>query len=284
MFNRYPCFFSMFACFLLAISFVASLYVWNSPLHRNHPSTIKKRFCSVFVMMIISPLIMKNFIFVERFQHLSLFELLGIRLPGLITASVLPLLLTMVLFLGPLCMQGLSGLWKLYSEPRFLMSSLCDLILIRNVVVAPLAEEFTFRACMMPLLLQCFKPTTAIFVCPLFFGFAHAHHMLERIKSGISIKDVIIIACFQFSYTFIFGAYSALLLVKTGHFVAPFLAHAFCNLMGFPDFNEVLSHKNPKKSILIFLFVAGVVLWYNLLTPLTNHSLYSNDVFWVGNQ
>jgi len=50
------------------------------------------------------------------------------------------------------------------------MSNLTNLIWLRNHVVAPLSEEFTFRACMLPLLLQCFRPMTAVFVCPLFFG------------------------------------------------------------------------------------------------------------------
>lgn len=50
------------------------------------------------------------------------------------------------------------------------ISNLTNLIWLRNHVVAPLSEEFTFRACMLPLLLQCFRPLTAVFVCPLFFG------------------------------------------------------------------------------------------------------------------
>ena len=34
--------------------------------------------------------------------------------------------------------------------------------------------------------------------------------------------------------------YSALLFIRTGHFAAPFLVHAYCNFMGFPDFAEVI--------------------------------------------
>lgn len=44
------------------------------------------------------------------------------------------------------------------------------LIWIRNQIVAPFSEEFSYRSCMMPLLLQCLPPTTAILVNPLFFG------------------------------------------------------------------------------------------------------------------
>ncbi|KAJ4437554.1 hypothetical protein ANN_17699 [Periplaneta americana] len=59
-------------------------------------------------------------------------------------------------------------------EPMYWMSNLTNLIWLRNHVVAPLSEEFTFRACMLPLLLQCFRPMTAVFVCPLFFGVARS--------------------------------------------------------------------------------------------------------------
>ena len=44
---------------------------------------------------------------------------------------------------------------------------------------------------------------------------------------------------FQFAYTTVFGMYSAFLFIKTGHFAAPFIVHAYCNFMGFPDFMEV---------------------------------------------
>jgi membrane protease YdiL (CAAX protease family) len=37
-------------------------------------------------------------------------------------------------------------------------------------VIAPLSEEFTFRACMLPLLLQCMSPLSAVLLSPLLFG------------------------------------------------------------------------------------------------------------------
>lgn len=45
-----------------------------------------------------------------------------------------------------------------------------NLLWIRNHIVAPLSEEFTFRACMLPLLLQAFTPITSVLLTPLFFG------------------------------------------------------------------------------------------------------------------
>jgi len=81
------------------------------------------------------------------------------------------------------------------SEPMYWLGSVRTLIWWRNQIVAPLSEEWTFRACMLPLLLQCFTPTTAIFVCPLFFGVAHFHHVVERIKMGMGIKHALFISC-----------------------------------------------------------------------------------------
>jgi prenyl protein peptidase len=49
------------------------------------------------------------------FFQATLWQLLGLRMHGLLPAVVIPVFLTMVLFLGPLSMQGFSGLWKLYA-------------------------------------------------------------------------------------------------------------------------------------------------------------------------
>lgn len=65
----------------------------------------------------------------------------------------------------------------------------------------------------------------------------------------------------------------------SGHLMAPVIAHAFCNHMGFPAFNEVMGYPQPTRSKLIALFVIGLVLWMFLLFPLTTPWLYSNYVY-----
>lgn len=109
-------------------------------------------------------------------------------------------------------------------------------------------------------------------------------YYLERLlvhKKNAGI-DVIcfIFSGFQMTYTTLFGAYSAFLFVRTGHLAAPCIVHAFCNHMGFPDFSEVFTYKNPHKFIVASLFVVGLVAWCFLLAPLTQPSLYSNEIFW----
>lgn len=68
---------------------------------------------------------------------------MGLRLDGLLPALVLPSLVTCALFLGPLLHEALG----LSSIRRPTDSLVC----LRNYLVAPLAEEWAFRACLAPL-------------------------------------------------------------------------------------------------------------------------------------
>jgi prenyl protein peptidase len=96
-------------------------------------------------------------------------------------------------------------------------------------------------------------------------------------------KTAILISFFQFFYTSIFGIYSAYLFVRTGHFVAPFIAHAFCNHMGFPDVPDLLAQPQPKKTIFLILYVIGLFGWIILLPTMTTPKWFENNQFWFNN-
>lgn len=266
---------SLIGSFALGGLFVGSLYIWSSKHGRDHPTTIKQRFCSVFTVAVLSPVILKFFISAEKFSKYSTLDLLGLRLPGFLPAAILPLILTMVLFLGPLSMLNFDDIQQCLDVKYWFR----NLIWLRNIIIGPLAEEFTFRACMMPLLLQCYDSFTSIYICSLFFGLAHLHHVIERFKIGEPYKMLFIRAAVQFFYTTLFGGYSAFLFLKTGHFIAPFVVHAFCNAMAFPDFSKIFTYPNPKRTVIMCLFLLGVILWYLLLEPLTNYKLYENNIY-----
>jgi len=85
------------------------------PHSSDHPSTIKKRFFSVFVVMLISPFFIYLFSAPEVLKNYTIWEVMGLRKEGLLTAFASPLLLTMILFLGPLSVQLTNGIWKIYS-------------------------------------------------------------------------------------------------------------------------------------------------------------------------
>lgn len=238
-----PSYISLGSCFTLSCLYVSSLYVWSTTSDENrwvrayaeefkhpnvdldastthfsdHPTTIKKRFFSISVVSLISPLFVYFFSSENVFKHSTLWEVLGLRWSGFLSALIFPLLLTMILFLGPLSLQLSNSIWKIYSglknnsnsnsneneaetsrelseptgefrltfpEPKFWLHTCQNLLWLRNHVVAPLSEEFTFRACMMPLLLQSFTTTTSIFITPLFFGVGE---FLSRIMAILEI-------------------------------------------------------------------------------------------------
>uniref|UniRef100_A0A3B5BAW0 CAAX prenyl protease 2 n=1 Tax=Stegastes partitus TaxID=144197 RepID=A0A3B5BAW0_9TELE len=255
------CWVSVLSCLLLACSYVGSLYVWRSDLPRDHPAVIKRRFTSVLIVSGLSPLFVwawREFTGVRTGP--SLLALMGIRFEGLIPAIVLPLLLTMVLFLGPLMQLAMDCPWsftdgmRVAFDPWFWMLCLSDMRWLRNQVVAPLTEELVFRACMLPMLVPCAGPSTAIFTCPLFFGVDCIH------------------CVFQFSYTAVFGAYTAFIFIRTGHLMGPVLCHSFCNYMGFPAISTALEH--PHRLTVLSSYLLGVVLFLLFLFPFTDPSYY----------
>uniref|UniRef100_A0A1A8QX45 CAAX prenyl protease 2 n=1 Tax=Nothobranchius rachovii TaxID=451742 RepID=A0A1A8QX45_9TELE len=274
------CWFSVLSCLLLACSYVGSLYVWRSDLPRDHPTVIKRRFTSVLIVSCLSPLFVwawREFTGVRT--NSSLLALMGIRLDGLIPAIVLPLLLTMVLFLGPLMQLAIDCPWtfidgiRVAFDPSFWMLCLGDMRWLRNQVVAPFTEELVFRACMLPMLVPCAGPAAAIFTCPLFFGVAHFHHVIEllRFRQG-TMSGIFISAVFQFSYTAVFGAYTAFIFIRTGHLIGPVLCHSFCNYMGFPAISAALEH--PQRLTVLSSYLLGVFLFFLLLFLFTDPSYY----------
>ncbi|XP_056298558.1 CAAX prenyl protease 2 [Pseudoliparis swirei] len=274
------CWVSVLSCLLLACAYVGSLYVWRSDLPRDHPTVIKRRFTSVLVVSGLSPLFVLAWReFTDVRTGPSLLALMGIRLEGLIPAVLLPLALTMVLFLGPLMQLAMDCPWSFMDgvrvalDPWFWMLCLSDMRWLRNQVVAPLTEELVFRACMLPMLVPCAGPLAAIFTCPLFFGVAHFHHVIEllRFRQG-TLAGIFLSAVFQFSYTAVFGAYTAFLFIRTGHLIGPVLCHSFCNYMGFPAVGTVMEHPHPVGVLSSYLM--GVILFLLLLFPFTDPSYY----------
>lgn len=122
--------------------------------------------------------------------------------------------------------------------------------------------------------------------------------MAERCRQGmpflqsllVSCNHCFLLVCFspffeviyvcgvgvQFSYTTLFGTYAAFLFLRTGHLAAPVAAHIFCNVMGFPDFGELVRQSGWRRAVLAASFLLGLICWCFLLWPMTEPSLYSN--------
>ncbi|TDG47131.1 hypothetical protein AWZ03_006396 [Drosophila navojoa] len=271
---------SVSSCIVLAIIYVGSLYVWSTKHNRDHPTTIKRRFASVSCVMVIAPLFVYYFSSPQLLEREPFLKLIGFRLEGLWQAVLIPYLLTALLFLGPIFVNMQNESFSSYFNIDYWRGSCSNIIWIRNLVMAPLSEEFVFRACMMPLILQSYPPITAVFITPLFFGVAHLHHIAERLSMGMEFSSALLIGLFQFTYTTLFGFYSAYLFARTGHFVAPLLAHALCNHMGLPDVQDLWQQNLWRRLLAIVLYVVGLVGWIFLLPIATEPSLYSNKLYW----
>ncbi|XP_002025360.2 CAAX prenyl protease 2 [Drosophila persimilis] len=271
---------SVTCCFVLSLLYVGSLYVWNTKHNRDHPATIKRRFTSVSVVMLFAPFFVWYFSSPELLSSEPFAKLLGFRWEGLWQAVVIPYGLTMLLFAGPIFVNCQNESIGSYFDLDYWRGCIHNIMWVRNHVMAPLSEEFVFRACMMPLILQSFSPMTAVFITPLFFGVAHLHHIAERLSLGVELSTALLIGLFQFIYTTLFGFYSAFLFARTGHIVAPFVVHAFCNHMGLPDLQDLWQQDMWRRVLAIVLYVAGLAGWILLLPIATSPSVYGNTLYW----
>ncbi|KAL5251221.1 hypothetical protein ACHWQZ_G016805 [Mnemiopsis leidyi] len=220
----------------LAVLFVVSLYIWPQKYHRNHPTCVKQRILSVLLVTVLSPCYL--ILFGEGGEH-HLLDWIGLRDP---LSALLPLSLTLLLFSGPLYQQ-------LYEFRSGLLSdydSYTDVVLIRNLVVAPVAEEIVFRGCLAPLLFKPLGWTATVLILPLFFGVAHIHHGLELYRRGNPFLEVLATVLIQTAFTSAFGAYSTLIFLTTGSVYGPIVCHAFCNSMGCPDLSSISQTRNPR--------------------------------------
>ncbi|EDO32261.1 predicted protein [Nematostella vectensis] len=265
-----------FACLVLAVVYVISLYIKKSPLPRNHSKTVKQRFRRVAFVSLLSPFYVWMWSDpVPGTEVHSLWTFLGLHMNNIIFATFLPLLLTMILFLGPLALAFSLGTLCHAEDNLKTPSSWMDIKTLRNYVVAPLTEEFVYRACMLPLLVPSYGVNLSVFVCPLLFGVAHVHHAIEKLEANVEKpKSILMETLFQSFYTTVFGAYSAFLFLRTGHLSGPVICHSFCNYMGFPAFEEIPRSKHP--IAIAALFVIGLVLFLLLLEPLTRPTLYQS--------
>lgn len=82
---------------------------------------------------------------------------------------------------------------------------------------------------------------------------------------------------FQFTYTSIFGWYATYLFLRTGHIAAPILAHAICNMFGFPPFGEMSKH--PQRIIIYLCVVAGLAVFFMQLPRLTEPQKFGQTWF-----
>ncbi len=205
----------------------------------------------------------------------ALLAALGLRTPGLLPAAILPLALTAVLFAGPLLQLAAD---RRRWQPRL---ALPLPVLLRNLVVAPLVEEFVFRSCMLSYLLACgISPAAAVAFSPLLFAASHLHHLYDLTRfQGHSLHSALAAVAFQFSFTALFGWLAAWLFVRSRHLAGVALPHAFCNLMGPP---LPPPRGTPGRSKILAAYGLGIAGFWLLLRPLSEPRLFANELLQAG--
>ncbi len=282
---------SILACIFMAVFYVLSLYLWSKQnrFNRNEPSVIRRRFISVILTCFLSFFFL--FIIAEQqpANGHSIQDWIGLKLDLL--ACLTAVLATCILFSGPILQSIVSEYtyyykFKVRGQSRALLNefkmNLSDLCFWRNYIVSPFTEEFVFRGCMLPLLIQNFTNWQTILLAPLFFGLAHLHHIIEGyFVHGHELKSLLLQHLFQFSYTYIFGIYSSYLFMRTGNLLSCFVSHSICNLMGFPNFRELFSREfQPMVKYCIFgVYVIGLGAFFACVGILTQPNLFSNRVY-----
>ncbi|KAM5559511.1 CAAX prenyl protease 2 [Rosa sericea] len=286
---------AVLACAAMASFYVGILYaptlILRLPPPSSHTNFLIRRFICAGVSSLVSVVVSALLLPIKSGEASDLLGVYGIRTDHIWQALVFPLSLTALMYAGSLtfmslllihslredvnCSGGLSFdyIKSISQEAAASLRSIASSVMHwRNSVVAPVTEELVFRACMIPLLLCAgFQKNTVIFLCPIFFSLAHLNHLMDvYIKQQNNWTRACMIIGLQLGYTVVFGSYASFLFIQTGHFIAPVVAHMFCNIMGLP----VLV--SPGKGIISVAFIAGVLGFLWLLFPITNSGLYND--------
>ncbi|ETV99271.1 hypothetical protein H310_08011 [Aphanomyces invadans] len=276
------------SCLSMAAVYVGVLYCCPTEIRslpRDHPRHILARFLLIVVACVGFPFFLCVFIDEKHDGSITFANKLGFHanMTETVVSTSLAVVLTMLLFAGAIVSNGLevyiimrhrqSSWTAAFQETQLYYNFTRDrLPTLRTLIFGPLTEEFAFRSCMLPLLLDSgWSISTTIFASPLAFGVAHAHHLIDHIRSGRPVRTAVAIVVFQFLYTTVFGIFASFVFLRTGHFAAVFGVHSFCNLMGFPDLS-FLSTDHPLhsyKPAILFVYVGGIVAFSALLFPLT---------------
>ncbi|KAJ5238321.1 CAAX amino terminal protease [Penicillium chermesinum] len=209
------------ALFSVALTLVYVLPFYLSPttrptptLSRDAPSVIRARIRAVTGSCIIASLVVLWLATEEGNTSFAAAVMLLGWWPISVADIARCVLLTAVLFLGPLFERGIvEGEWRLWFRRNKLYESLSGWIGWRNYVAV-------------------------IFIAPLYFGIAHIHHFYEFRLTHPDTPALMALlrSLFQFGYTTIFGWYATFLYLRTGSLWAVILVHSFCNWCGLPRF------------------------------------------------
>ncbi|KAI1714249.1 CAAX protease self-immunity domain-containing protein [Ditylenchus destructor] len=249
---------------LIPISYVGLIHVFDANgTWRNDPRSVKRRFAAVACNNVLA---LSVTWWLLKQSYADPFNQMGFRLSGILSASLFPTTLTALVYLGTWLSMYFDGSFKSMLVFEEWKKSFQDILWIRHTIVAPVTEEFAFRACSAVLVHHCFGWTAATFIAPLFFSISHFHHVLEDRKQGDTLNESLLRRGFQATYTYLFGVYATVIFLHTGHILAAILSHSLCNNLGLPDLNEIKYFPQKYRPILWTFHIIGFLLWTVFLT------------------
>ncbi|GMH38266.1 hypothetical protein BSKO_06150 [Bryopsis sp. KO-2023] len=249
----------------LSCLYVGIVNLWRR-FPRDHAETITKRAIGTLSFCCVSWI---PTLFVSRYKGESCATLLGLKVHGIVKSTALPLGSVLIAYSGMLLFCLVEKHNPFSQAARWKRS-----VMLRNLVIAPITEEWVFRASMVPLFLaEGWSPPAIVLLCPLLFGISHVHHISELIKvhRWSTIRAVKEIA-FQIAYTTLFGAFATSLFLSTSNIAPCMVVHTVCNAIGIP-IHQMMPHTHHPK-LWISLSVLGVVIFFLLTKKLLDPMLY----------
>ncbi|KAJ2064896.1 CAAX prenyl protease [Coemansia sp. S146] len=239
---------------------------------RDSPQVISRRMRGA-AFATLTALLVTGSILCRWYPSLSWAAQMGLRPHAALGSSAIALVLTCILYLGPLAVDHLDGAFGWDRLRLSLTQAVRDPVCWRNYVVGPGTEELVFRSAVVPLWIAAgVSPTACVLASPLVFAVAHVHHAVAMYWNGEKWAAAVVRMLVQLAYTEVFGCYAAALFLRTGSVAGPVVAHIVCNVMGLPDIQRIREHEY--KYALWVAHVVGLLGMVLLFEPMTRPGLF----------
>ncbi|XP_053209673.1 CAAX prenyl protease 2-like [Panonychus citri] len=237
---------------LLVIGFIY-VFSWNH--HRSTKEAVILRAIgivfAIFVSIVI--LLLTNYIDYE-----NLTPTLSLSPYYLFESIVIPICLTIILFIGPIIDRFQQGTLFLALDPDEELPPFYSFA--RNYLLGPILEEYFYRFLLTTLLIQCFSQSSTILISSAIFSISHAHHHIKGLINGGETLEWVNFIC-HLIQTFIFACYACCIYLRAQSVISVILIHSFCNWMGPPRFDRLFSQR-----YLAIISCLGIITCITLLS------------------
>ncbi|GMR60166.1 hypothetical protein PMAYCL1PPCAC_30361 [Pristionchus mayeri] len=234
---------------------------------RNDPTSIRRRIAGLLVSNVIS--ITSTCVVLNVNSIVRAREVFGLDTVGLGAAAIAAGIHTSILY-APNIIDHLKTFdWSQFKQDVIHLEN------VRDVVVAPVAEEIAFRACASSLIASVFSKTTAIWATPWLFALSHLHLIGDDLRKGYDMREAVMRRGFQVLYSYAFGVYTTALFFRTNHLSAAVVCHMVCNTFGLPLIVELPSRRaSPYRTAMVALSVVGLAAFIGSYTYFTDPGLF----------